>query len=641
MKLFSGRIKEIAIVSIILIIALSYSIFFYLQSITEHNIRESIFEQQKSSQLQATDQISDHIGSDLSLIVVMLDRLADSTYLQQEDFTSGQAKKLMNEKYIQFNTIIDTLFILDKNGTMVFDLAPPGSETFLGINFSYRDWVKDTKANLAPVFSSGLEKQHIYRMYITYPIINQRTGQYVGLIGASVPTVPFFANYGNVRNINSQFLVAFDRNATLLAVGANQSLVGKNFFGDYTQQFINHNKILNNLTRNMLAGYHGYAVYNYGKGERLTTASPIFVNYKPVYFIQVVTPTSQIYSQINDILFTEREKMFSFLAGITAAVVLLIVFLIKWNSSLNNEVKRRTKELNESNQQLQLTTVELKKANESLMESNKKLELANKQLEFHDKMQREFINVAAHELRTPIQPILALTSILRSKINDTEQRQFLDIVFRNAKRLNRLTDDILDVTRIESQLLYLKKEQLNLNDIITNAINDIIIDKGLENDKKNLKIRYDPRDVFVEADRYRLSQVVSNLLTNAVKFTEEGTISITIEKKETSNNNNNNNNNNGNGAAAAVVSIKDTGTGIDHEILPRLFTKFATKSFEGTGLGLFISKNIIEAHGGRIWAENNSNGEKGATFSFAIPIVNKEKKEEEEQQQLQQSSTTK
>jgi signal transduction histidine kinase len=634
MNLFSGRIKEIGIISIILIIALSYGIFFYLQSITEHNIRDSIFEQQKRSQIQATDEMSDHIGSDLSLIVGMLGSLADSIYLQQEDLTGGEAKKLMKEKYIQFNTIIDTLFILDKNNIMVFDLAPPGSETFLGIDFSYRDWVKDTKNNLAPAFSGGLERQGIYRIFITYPIINQDTGKYVGLIGVSVPTIPFFAHYGNVRNINSQFLVVFDRNATILAVGANQSLVGKNFFGDYTQQFINHNKILNDLTRNMLAGYPSYAVYDYGKGERLTTASPIFVNYKPVYFIQVVTPTSQIYSQINNILFTEREKMFSFLAGITAAVVVLIIFLIKWNSSLNNEVKRRTKELDESNQQLQLTTAELKKANESLIESNKKLELANKQLEFHDTVQREFINVAAHELRTPIQPILALTGILRSKINDTEQRQFLDIVFRNAKRLHRLTDDILDVTRIESQLLYLKKEHLNLNDIIINAINDIIIDKGLENNnnKKNLKIRYDPRDIFIKADRYRLSQVISNLLTNAVKFTEEGTISITIEKKETSNNNNN-----GNGAA--VVSIKDTGTGIDPDIMPRLFTKFATKSFEGTGLGLFISKNIIEAHGGSIWAENNSDGEKGATFSFAIPIANKEK-EEEEQQQLQQSSTS-
>ena len=106
-------------------------------------------------------------------------------------------------------------------------------------------------------------------------------------------------------------------------------------------------------------------------------------------------------------------------------------------------------------------------------------------------------------------------------------------------------------------------------------------------------------------DRSRLTQVISNLLNNAVKFTTEGTISIGTEKKDNQ----------------VIVSIKDTGSGIEHEILPRLFSKFSAKSFEGTGLGLFISKNI-EAHGGRIWAENNADG-KGATFSFSLPTVNK------------------
>jgi signal transduction histidine kinase len=117
--------------------------------------------------------------------------------------------------------------------------------------------------------------------------------------------------------------------------------------------------------------------------------------------------------------------------------------------------------------------------------------------------------------------------------------------------------------------------------------------------------------LFVEADRGRITQVISNLLSNAIKFTEKGTIFVNSEKKKDHDD-----------QVIVVASVKDTGIGIDPEILPILFSKFSSKSFQGTGLGLFICKSIIEAHGGRIWAENNArNGEKGATFYFTLPII--------------------
>jgi signal transduction histidine kinase len=277
------------------------------------------------------------------------------------------------------------------------------------------------------------------------------------------------------------------------------------------------------------------------------------------------------------------------IASITTAVVILIVFLIKWNSSLDREVKRRTKEFDQSNKQLVL--------------ANKKLESANEQLKVHDNMQNEFINIAAHELRTPIQPIILLSESLKSTIKDNEQISLINVISRNAKRLRRLTEDILDVTRIESKSLKLHKEQFNLNDIIVNTINDIKINRYFNN-KNDIKILYECKDIFVKADKERLSQVIFNLLSNAIKFTngEGGDISIISDEKDNQ----------------TIVSIKDTGTGIDPAILPRLFSKFA-KSFENTGLGLFISKSIIESHGGRIWAKNNADG-RGATFSFSLPI---------------------
>src|SRR5215217_235716 len=253
-----------------------------------------------------------------------------------------------------------------------------------------------------------------------------------------------------------------------------------------------------------------------------------------------------------------------------------------------------------------------------LEESNKQLTEANEQLKVHDKMQNEFINIAAHELRTPIQPILGLSEVLRSRLRRTggegvegveQGQEILDIIIRNANRLQRLAEDILDATRIESQSLKLNKERFNLNELISNAVQDYR--NQIEKGNRGIKLLYSPskQDIVVEADRSRLTQVISNLLNNAVKFTTEGTISISTEKKDNQ----------------VIVSVKDTGSGIDPEILPRLFSKFSAKSFEGTGLGLFISKSIVEAHGGKIWAENNNNnnayGEKGAAFYFMLPLT--------------------
>ena len=247
---------------------------------------------------------------------------------------------------------------------------------------------------------------------------------------------------------------------------------------------------------------------------------------------------------------------------------------------------------------------------EQLEEANKQLTVANEKLTVNEKMQKEFINVAAHELRTPIQPILGLSDILLTRDGNIEQYYgILNTIYRNAKRLQRLTEDILDVTRIDSQSLRLNKEEFILNDLVSSIVEEYKYEIRSDN---RVNIRYSPTEdnngVTVYADRYRIAQVISNLVDNAIKFTKEqgGSMSINIKRKEND--------------GWVIVSIKDTGSGIDPEIMPRLFTKFSSKSFKGTGLGLYISKSIVEAHGGRIWAENNVDG-KGATFSFGLPLI--------------------
>jgi two-component system sensor histidine kinase VicK len=230
------------------------------------------------------------------------------------------------------------------------------------------------------------------------------------------------------------------------------------------------------------------------------------------------------------------------------------------------------------------------------------------QLKIHSKMQKEFITIAAHELRTPIQPILGLSEILLCKKGSIEQeKELLNVIIRNAKRLRKLTENILDVTKIESQSLTVNKQHCRLNDIITNVLADHKKEEG-DNKQRIIKLAYfsNNDNIIVNADAERLTQVVSNLLTNAFKFTQKGEITFNITRDDTD--------------QQVIVSVTDTGQGIDPEIMPRLFTKFATKSIVGTGLGLYVSKRIIEAHGGKMWAENNSDGI-GATFSFTIPRV--------------------
>ena len=229
------------------------------------------------------------------------------------------------------------------------------------------------------------------------------------------------------------------------------------------------------------------------------------------------------------------------------------------------------------------------------------------QLKAHDRLQNEFINIASHEMKTPTQSILGYAELLEDSYKKNED---VDAIKRNAVRLQKLATNLLDVSRIESQTLKLRKEIVNMNEKIVN------VKKDIENQSPHsLAVRIliiEPREnnpIYVRADKIRLYEVLANLLTNAMKFTQKGTVSISTDIRSNTSDNRD----------EVIIRIRDTGVGIHPEILPRLFTKFTTRSDRGTGLGLFICKGIVEAHGGIIWAENNSDG-KGATFSFTLPF---------------------
>lgn len=241
-----------------------------------------------------------------------------------------------------------------------------------------------------------------------------------------------------------------------------------------------------------------------------------------------------------------------------------------------------------------------------MKEQFEELKILNTKLEMQDRMQKEFINVAAHELRTPIQPIIGLAEVLRGKEGDiSSQTHLIDTIIESGKRLRRMAENILDVTKIEGGTLQINKEQINLKDLLYDLFQDFYYRLQSNYKEKHIKLKLEVHDdIIVMADRARLTQVLMNLFNNALNFTDDGVIAIVVEQN----------------TGSVSVQVRDTGIGIEDSVMPYLFTKFAACSKTGNGLGLFISKNIIESHGGNMWAENNKHG-RGATFGFVLPTM--------------------
>ncbi len=664
LRSYSG-FKNIGFISIILVIAVVFVLFYFLQSATEDRIKNELFQKQLQRQTESAQSTSQHIGSDLDSLLARLQIIASSPNLQTQNLVysskiSSAIQQMKNQISPELGQYLDNIFIADKNGIIRFnyDQGNANNEkiSIIGRNISSLDYVNKTKTNLIPVFSNASTfVDNKFSIIITYPIINNTIGQinnnnnynkdqkdsinrYLGLVGISIPISKFFNNYGNTQNLNTQFFRAYDKNGTIL-VNPMKQLIGKNYFSNYIQHSINHNIVLNNLIKALiLSGQSGTKVFDLGLGERLIITQPIFARNTPQYFMALITPTSSIYSDIDNILSLQRSETLTLFIGLSIAIIILIIIYIKWNTILRKEVDKKTGELDVSNKQLKRL--------------NKHLSSANKQLEINAKIQSEFINLAAHELKTPAQSILGYTELLMMeedvnnssiKNNNNDRDNSLTVRYasaanRNALRLQRLIKDILDVARIESNTLRLTKERFDLVESINYIISDIVHTqvvntKTNNNNDNNTEIVFNKQvtTLFVFADKMRIDEVISNLIINAINITKDIRIIVSIQVAECAkseihlndyhNDNNNDDKNDKDDKICAIVAIEDNGTGIDPEIKPKLFTKFASKSKSGLGLGLYISKSIIEAHGGKIWAENNVEG-KGTTFRFSLPITN-------------------
>lgn len=608
--------KSVIIVAILIVI-IPISLYLYFQQETESSIRNSIYEQQKQNQMDASKAIATHLESDIELILSRLQGLASSPSIMNWDSRSNPTITLLKDYYriINSSTPVDRLFLNDRSGVSVLDIAPLNTTNYAGINFSFRDWVNQTKNTLSPVISDtflGMDDKN--RIAMTYPIIikNSSGSFYNGLVGVVIPVNEFFNFYGNIYDIQSQYLSVLD-NKSVILVHPLPSLVGKEFFGEFTQNLTGYNDILNNLVRTVISGQPNISIYEFVNEERLNTGYPVYIDGVPKYAVFVVTPTSSIYSTVNNIIEKERLQMLSLIIGIIAAVLLLILYLSKVNSTLDKAVKKRTTELENV---------------------NIKLESANKHIKIHDDMQKEFINMAAHELRNPVQSLLGFSDILK-KLNIRNEgnkialqyKDAIEAISRSSKRLKRLVDIIFDVSQLDNNLLILNKESFDLKDMIEQLVTDYQSHNtplnNTNNNKSNIEgnnieytkgkhvidfaySNYPPGPKTVKGDKTYLKQVITNLVDNAVEFTQnEGKVKINLDKELKN--------------GKVIVTVSDNGYGIHPDILPFLFTKYVKKSRGGAGLSLYISKKIIEAHGGEIWAKNNDDG-RGATFGFSLPL---------------------
>lgn len=612
---------------VITLIIVAASIFFillyqYSNSISGEIVNLAIDDIKSNAKIQS-HVISHSLANSVSAIISNLRVLANAPSIQNGSLSS---QTLFDAAQESTKGLTEGYYWLDKEGRVITYSHVNEFPNYQGMDLSSRDYFKIPREKNIPYFSSVINSTNkVQRVYISYPIIgNSVNGSSSGNNSGSsfIETSAASTNSNNNvfegvivaalratdvgKFVQSELLKEFpntagliDKNGVIL-YSQNQSYIGKNYFGNEFQVIIpiGIRNDFNAIIERSLEGNTGLEDITIEQGNTSTVAyNPVVVNGDHIWTLYIVSPhqlAENVYGLIN------KESVLSIIIiGIIAAISGALFFIImSWNRTLRRAVYTRTQELKNTVDQLSQ---------------------ANEQLKVHDKMQKEFINIASHEMKTPTQAIIGYSDLMQK--HPEKREEMLKAISRNASRLQRLTNDILDVTRIESRTLTLDKEKFKLSDLIANVVEDhrSHVEKVNSMVKLLYNNKYNSEEYpIVEADKDRITQVISNILNNAIKFAsnqkeEGGTVSVTLEKNYSN-------------PEEVIVNIRDTGEGIHQEILPRLFTKFATKSFSGTGLGLYISKSIIEAHGGRMWAQNNSDGQGGgATFTFTLPLTNNKK----------------
>ena len=564
----------------VLVISVAASIAVISYEYSQHTSQQieklAIQDIRSNSDIQAHD-LANSFSNKLSDIVNTLQIFSQTQSVLEGDVET--AKSMFNQGDDSSPEIIDFYMWLDSQGRLVWlsNINQTGYEQYRNTDLSYRLYFITPKDTRQLYYSSVIDSNDgIRRLYISNPILDKSSEQFEGIIAAGIRSDAIGGFLESQLSPVMQSEVVLLDNTGIILYSKDPEFVGKNVFGIRFQSLLASSNL--ETLRTMNAGFTEALAGNAGikdiitlNGEKATFVyKPIVLEGKQFGVLYTLTPHAYALDVAG--LIDQQKNLSLMLIGITSAAAIgAILIILTWNKRLEQTVKTKTVELT----------------------------AANEQLKTHDRMQREFINIAAHELRTPIQPILGMAEMLEDEIGDKKDE--IRVIARNARRLERLTRDLLDVAKIEGQSLKLNKEKFSITELVSVLVQDY--QTRLVNGH-SATVVYDSREeIIVEADKERITQVISNLLDNALKFTKKGKVVVTAKKESD---------------GKVSVSVQDTGTGMEPEIIPRLFTKFASTSSSGTGLGLFISKSIIEAHGGEILGKNNENNN-GATFTFTIP----------------------
>jgi signal transduction histidine kinase len=668
----------IVLISSVILIIISYN----YSTQTGNQIQQlAVDDLQTNSEIEAYS-ISNSLSNAISAITSNLAIIANSPSIIGGNISSIQA--LLNIGLDSTKNLADGYYFLDSNGRLATFTGIEKEENmrYKGVDLSYRDYFQVPKQNRTLYISTVIDSNdNVPRMYVSQPILQNSQARYLetvqgiegegegigqsnydptafgGLVMASIEA----NTLGNFLeseihpkfNGNAAFI---DRNGTII-YSVNQTFVGKDYFGNEFQSYLkaalkDNEDGFNSIISNAFLSESGIDQFDFENTSTTIAHEAVMgpkisnnENSNRIGTLFITVPHT-LADDVSSLVDNQQIANFSIIAVIGAISITIAIILLRWNKILKDLVNHKTSQLRE-------TIEKLRKANEDLKAS--------------DKMQKEFINIAAHELRTPTQAISGNLELIEIshipslfKWSSTEQagidKEFESLVkdkdrlydfanglisaYRNSQRLEKLVSDILDTSRIESNRLELHKESFNLNTKIQNVIKDVHnktnIGSHRADSSTHIDIVFEPQEdpVMVFADKVRIFQAVSNLINNAIKFSNGKPIVISSKKylkNEIGSVKGNYDKSKKVNLAdmkefrdemVVIVSIRDRGKGIDLDILPRLFTKFVTKSDRGTGLGLYITKSIIEAHGGQIWAQNNYDGGSGATFSFSLPLDN-------------------
>jgi signal transduction histidine kinase len=569
-----------------------------IQDISEQNTRNIA--------LAKAADLSHLTVNKLNIVIGSLELISSSPNMIEQDV--GQAKILLSKAQNSTEDLVDSYYWFDSNGTSIWSSSLMNDtikERFNGFSIASYAYFKEVRNTLAPVYGDAQEWVDLRpKIFIIYPILGTENST----VTENYKVNKIFRGVV-LATINPNVLGRLLEDQLSPLTNANISLVNSNglmilkgtpeYFGinlldptakSLSDQFVTDVKNENNLIeqiRSALLNSRTFSIDVVASGQDLTVAySPVLLDGKRLLTIILALPHIPEASVENLVLL---QRNFGIAAMITIGIISFGVFygVTNWHKEMRKQVLKHKMELEQTAEKLAII----------------------------DQGQKEFIDIAAHEFRTPIQSVLGYSEFIRSSLVNFDG--YFDNLFKNARRLEKITNDLLDVSKIDSENFELSKTDFDLNEVLKKAVGNHERDAS----GKNVKIIFEPKKEdtrSINADESKIGQVINNLLSNALDFTKNGTITIKVYDLSIRSDDKENHDT----QESIAIEVKDTGSGINEEIMPRLFEKFSRRSDSGAGLGLYISKKIVDMHGGKFWAQNNK-GAKGATFTFTLPIYQK------------------